>query len=338
MIVDAHNDLVLELVIRRAEENPFRAHWLPRLREGGVALQVCPLYTADAGSEAPVRAQQQLEQFERALRENPDDVFQVRTRADLARVGQDERIGLMLSLEGVEPVVDGFEPWWDAGVRMVGLTWNYTTWAAGGIDEPEQGLTDRGRALVDELAARGAVLDVAHASPPTLDEVLERARHVVCSHACCRALVDIPRNLSDDQLRALGARGGVLGMMALALVVGYDTATIDGLLDHLDHAVSILGIEGVGLGADVIDQVADTELEAGLALVDIVEEARALGGGRMGLEGFTGPEHYPALLDGLRRRGYEGEALDAITHGNFLRVLGAALPDGGDRPGEGGRP
>jgi membrane dipeptidase len=328
VIVDAHNDLLLELVIRRADDNPFRARWLAKLREGGVALQVCPLYAADASAEqAPATARAQLEQFERALRENADDVFHVRTRADLARVGRDGRIGLMLSLEGVEPAVAGFEEWWEAGARMVGLTWNAANWAAGGIDTPTQGLTDRGRALVDELVARGCILDVAHASPRTFDEVLERAPHVVCSHACCRALVDIPRNLSDEQLSALADRGGVLGLMALALVVGYEQATIDGLLDHIDHAVSVMGVGHAGLGADVIDQVVDAELEAGEPLVDVVAEALERGGGRMGLDGFTGPEHYPALVEGLRERGYAGESLDAITHGNLLRVFDEALPD-----------
>jgi membrane dipeptidase len=327
VLVDAHNDLLLELVVRRADDNPFRERWLPKLRAGGVALQVCPLYAVDAApEEAAAKARAQLEQFERALRENADDVFPVRSRADLAQVGRDGRVGLMLSLEGVEPVVDGFDEWWDAGVRMVSLTWNYPNWAAGGIDTPEQGLTERGRALVDELVERGVVLDLAHASPPTFDEVLERAPHVVCSHACCRALVDIPRNLSDEQLTALAEHGGVLGLMGLALVVGYETATVDGLLDHLDHAVSVMGIGGVGLGADVIDQVIEAELEAGNALVDVVEAARALGGGRLGLDGFAGPEDYPTVLSGLRRRGYEGDWLDAITHGNFLRVLRGALP------------
>jgi membrane dipeptidase len=328
LIVDAHNDLLLELVVRNGEENPFRERWLPKLREGGVVLQVCPLYAADvAAEEAAAKARAQLEQFERALRENPDDVFKVGTREDLAQVGRDDRIGLMLSMEGVEAAEQGFEEWWAAGVRMVGLTWNAANWAAGGIDAPQQGLSDRGRALVDELAARAVVLDLAHASPETFDEVLERAPHVVCSHACCRALVDTPRNLSDEQLEALAERGGVLGMMALALVVGYENATIDGLLDHLDHAFSVMGTGHVGLGADVIDQVVDAELEAGEPLEDVIHEALELGGGRMGLDGFTGPQHYPALVEGLRRRGYEGESLDAVTHASVLRVLREALPD-----------
>ena len=327
MIVDAHNDLLLELVIRRGDANPFRDRWLPKLRAGGVALQVCPLYAADVPVEkARAKALAQVEQFDRAVAQNGGDVVRIESVSDLDRVGVDDRIGLTLSMEGVEPVTNGFGEWWDAGVRMVGLTWNHATWAAGGIDTPEQGLTPAGRDLVDELVERGVVLDVAHASPRTFDAVLERAPHVVCSHACCRTLVDVPRNLSDDQLRALASRGGVLGMMALALVVGYDSPTIERYLDHVEHAVSAMGVEHVGLGADVIDQVTQAELEAGETPVDVVREALEHGGGRMGLDGFTGPEHYPAVVDALRRRGYDGEQLDAITHGNVLRVLRAALP------------
>ena len=326
-VVDAHNDLLLELVVRQDEENPFGERWLPKLRAGGVALQVCPLYAAGSPpGEARVAARAQLAAFERALRENPDDVFQVRTRADLDKLGGEGRIGLMLSLEGVEMVDQGFAEWWDAGVRMVSLTWNYPNWAAGGIDAPEHGLTDDGRVLVGELVARGVVLDVAHASEPTFDAVLERAPHVVCSHACCRALVDIPRNLFDRQLEALAAHGGVLGLMALALVVGFRNATVEGLADHAEHAVRVMGVEHVGIGADVIDQVLEAERAAGLPIVDVIVEALELGGGRMGLKELTGPEHFGALLDALRRRGIDGADLDAVAHGNFLRVLRAALP------------
>ena len=326
-VVDAHNDLLLELVLRRDEENAFRERWLPKLRAGGVVLQVCPLYAAESPpGEAGMTARAQLAAFERALRENPDDVFQVRTRTDLDQLGAEGRIGLMLSLEGVEMVDQGFAEWWDAGVRMVGLTWNYPNWAAGGIDAPEQGLTDAGRAFVDELVARSVVLDVAHASEPTFDAVLARAPHVVCSHACCRALVDIPRNLSDRQLEALAAHSGVLGLMALALVVGFPNATVEGLTDHAEHAIRVMGVEHVGIGADVIDQVLEAEQAAGLPMIDVIVEALDLGGGRMGLDGLTGPEHFGALLDALRRRGIDGAELNAVAHGNFLRVLRAALP------------
>jgi microsomal dipeptidase-like Zn-dependent dipeptidase len=87
-----------------------------------------------------------------------------------------------------------------------------------------------------------------------------------------------------------------------------------------------MGIEHVGLGADVIDQVTDAELEAGESLVDVVAEARDRGGGRLGLRDFAGPDDYPALVAALRRRGHGETTVAAVTHANLLRVLRAALP------------
>ena len=321
---------MLELVHRRGEENPFGRHWLPKLRSGGVSQQVCPLYAADkTGAERRATALTQAGELDRALSENDAALHRVRSRADLDRDG----IGLMLSLEGVE-CLEGdpaaFDEWWERGVRMVGLTWNHPNEFAGGISSPELGLTDAGRELVRRLASLGAILDLAHASEPTWNDALaEFDGAVVVSHAGCRAVRDHPRNLSDAQLETLAERGGVLGMMALALVVDPDRPTIERYLDHFDHAVSVMGVEHVGLGADFIDQVAQAELETGRTFEGMMADAQEAGSGRFALEGFTGPEHYPVLVDALRARGYDGERLDAILRGNFLRVFDLALPRDG---------
>jgi membrane dipeptidase len=316
---------LLELVLRRDEPNPFATHWLPKLRAGGVHLQVCALFTGHEPG-APDRADAVLDAFARLLDENADDVIHVRTRADLRSA--DGRLGLVLSMEGVEAVGEdpaSFERFWDAGVRMVGLTHNVPNAFAGGIDAPEQGLTDLGRALVDQLADRGVVIDLAHASERTFFEILERAPEatVIVSHACCRSLHDIPRNVSDEQLRAVAERDGFLGVMALALTVGPEP-TIERLVDHLDHAVGVMGDDCVGLGTDVIDQYTEAELAHGIEPNPILIQAREAGGGRLGLRDFTGPEHFPALVAALQARGY-GEP---ILAGNLTRILERALPDG----------
>ena len=145
-VVDAHNDLLLELVLRSEEENPFGTAWLPQLHAGSVAVQICPVYGADAGDEARDVVRAQIAAFDRAVRENDRDVVQIRSARDLDRL--DGRIGLILSMEGVEALHGdpaAFDALWDAGARMVSLTWNYANPFAGGIDAPEQGLTDEGR-------------------------------------------------------------------------------------------------------------------------------------------------------------------------------------------------
>jgi membrane dipeptidase len=326
LIADAHNDLLLELVHRRLEERPFERRWLEPLRAGGVGLQVCPIYVGleDIPENALRRAVEQAAAFQRAVRET-DDVVAVRTQADLDGLG--DRLGLVLSIEGCEPLgadPESIEVFWELGVRMVGLTWNRRNAFADGCTEPPGGgLSTAGRELVDRLVALGAAIDLAHASERTFEDVLERSGDapVLVSHAGCRALHDNGlRNLSDDQLRALADRDGVLGVMLIPFAVG-EPSTLDRVIDHVDHAASIMGDRAVALGGDFTRQL-----------------SQAIGGGRpdpllkpveleAAVDGLTGPQDYGALVEALRRRGWEGERLDGLLRGNLLRVLRRALPD-----------
>ena len=185
MIVDAHNDLLLELVLSREEgkfgdlilrtgdERLFDRYWLPKLEAGGVGIQVCPLHTADKPYARPSkRALAQEAEFRRLLDENSDRVSQARTSGDL----DDPRLRLILAIEGVEALEGdpaAFEDWWERGVRSASLTWNYPNEFAGGINTPEQGLTDAGRTLVRRFAELGVVLDLAHASEQTWRDVID---------------------------------------------------------------------------------------------------------------------------------------------------------------------
>jgi membrane dipeptidase len=102
--------------------------------------------------------------------------------------------------------------------------------------------------------------------------------------------------------------------MALSFVVDPDAPTLSRWLDHFDHAVAVMGIEHVGIGADFVDQNASTA------------QTRPTPRSRVALDGFSGPEQFPSLARGLRERGYVGERLSAILSGNWLRILKAALP------------
>jgi membrane dipeptidase len=337
VIVDAHTDVLLEsvvrdgaeptfeLVLRHGEAGVFKRYWLPRLAVGGVAVQICPLYGEGARrSDARERAFAQVAEFRRVVKENAAQVCQVHTSAEL----NDPRLRLVLSMEGVEPLEgdpSAFEEWYGRGVRTASLTWNHANEFAGGIDTPTQGLTDRGRALVRRFGELGVVLDLAHAAEQTWRDVLEEGMPFSVTHAGCRAVRDHPRNLADWQLEALAESGGVLGMMALSFVVDPDAPTLSRWLDHFDHAVGVMGIEHVGLGADFVDQLRPTEQGLYLDQIPQSELAQAAKT-RFALDGFTGPENFPSLITALRRRGYDGPRLEAIMSGNWLRILREALP------------
>ena len=330
MIADAHVDLLLELAHREhrlGETGVFAQTWLPLLEAGDVGLQVCPVFVdLELQPEGSLReALRQVTALQRALRESPDRIVQVRTRADLDAVERGERIGLVLALEGVEPFgyeVGTADLFWELGLRMAGLTWNRRNPFADGAAE-EGGLSRLGRTLLARFAELGVVLDLAHASERLFQECLEAYEGRVCvTHAGCRAVNDTPRNLSDEQLRELAARDGIFGLMLHPLAIDPVSPTISRVVDHLDHAASVLGPDRVCLGGDWIKRL--HELMPAPAPPDgLMPPGLAEG---TTIAGLSGPEEYPNLVAALRERGWEGERLEGLLSRNLLRFLRESLP------------
>jgi membrane dipeptidase len=335
-ITDAHVDLLLEVAWRRrrGEANPFREHWLPQLEAGGVRLQVCPIYVeGDLVPDGALRSALTLAgAFHEVLRDDADRVFQVSSAADLDEVEDGGRTGLMLALEGTESLGSSpelVEAFWALGVRMVGLTWQRRNAFADGTGEPNPGgLSVLGRELVDRLLALGCAIDLAHASERTFADVLERAGDgaaLLVSHTCCRAIRDIARNTSDEQMHSIAERDGLVGIMALAPALDPAQHDLDRYLDHVEHAISVAGVEHVCVGGDFMAQ-----LTRSGSVTIAPREVRALASSGLdsgaAVTGLAGPEDYPALAEGLARRGHDEATIAAVLHGNLLRFLRRSLP------------
>lgn len=332
MIADAHVDLLMELAYRErrlGETNVFAQTWLPLFDAGGVGLQVCPIYVdVTVQPEGSLReALSMVAAFQSALRENRGRVTQVTSAGDLDAVESGERIGLMLSLEGVECF--GVETWpadvfHALGVRMASLTWNRRNAFADGAAEEGGSVSRLGRELVDRLVSLGVILDLAHASRGVFAEVLERigGAPVLCSHGGCRSVFDTPRNLDDGQLGALASAGGLFGLMLHPIAIGPERRTIDGVIDHLEHAASVMGVERVCLGGDFTRRLWEAMPPPPEPKDGLLPPGLTPG---LGIEGLTGPEGYPALVAGLERHGWSGEDVEAVTSGNLLRFLRESL-------------
>jgi membrane dipeptidase len=259
--------------------------------------------------------------------ENRGRVTQVATAADLDVVESGERIGLLLSLEGVECF--GVETWpadvfHALGVRMAGLTWNRRNAFADGAAEEGGSLSRLGRELVDRLVSLGVILDLAHASRGVYAEVLERTNGapVLCSHGGCRSVYDTPRNLDDDQLRALADAGGIFGLMLHPIAIGPERRTIDGVVDHLEHALSVMGSDRVCLGGDFTRRLWEAMPPPPEPKDGLMPPGLTPG---LGIEGLAGSEQYPALVARLRERGWQDDDVEAVTSGALLRFLRASL-------------
>lgn len=334
MIADAHLDLLLELAhreLRFGETGTFERTWLPLLEQGGVGLQVCPIFIAlERQPEAALReALGQATLLLRAARECPDRVVRVLSAADLDEVERGERLGLMLSLEGVEQF--GYETWpaetfYELGMRMAGLTWNRRNPFADGAVE-DGGLSRLGRTLVDEFVELGVIVDLAHASPATFFEILGRTAGapVICSHAGCRTVNDHPRNLSDDQLRALGDADGLFGLMLHPIAIGHEQRTLDRVVDHLEHAIAVVGRDRVCFGSDFTTRLSQVLPPMPMPADGLMPDGLKAGAG---IEGLRGSEDYPALIAALERRGWSEEDVALVSNRNLMRFLRRALPAG----------
>jgi membrane dipeptidase len=254
--------------------------------------------------------------------ENEDRVIEIRRSSDLDRLQHDDRLGLILAMEGVEAL--GYDPelidiFFDLGVRMASLTWNRRNPFADGVAEPPGGGLSRiGRQLVRRMTELGIVLDLAHASERTFfDAVHEADIPLLVSHGACRGVHETPRNLSDQQLSAIAESDGVVGIMLVPLAIDPQRPTIERVIDHIDYAVAQMGIDHVGLGGDFMRQTwralgrpepADSLLLPGTSMDATIED-------------LAGPDEYPSLVQRLRLRGYDGERLEALLGGNLLRLF-----------------
>lgn len=325
VVVDCHNDLILLVAHHRefCRTDYFRDHWIPELRRGGVDVQVLPVFIDDEHRpEGGLR--RALELIELAHEEagrNAAEVTLCMNGAEIDSAVADGKIALLLALEGCEPVgtdVELFTAFFRLGVRMASLTHFGRTGLADGSAEEGAGsrLTRAGIEAIAAMESLGMVVDVSHLSRAGTDHVLELAtRPVIASHSSSRALRDHHRNLPDEQLKGIGASGGVVGINLLGAFIDPVAPTIDGAIDHIEHVAETAGIDHVGLGPDFISEYFDTRYP-GESLIMEGLDARSV------LEGTTGSSRdLPLITEELVRRGFSEGDIRKILGENFLRVF-----------------
>jgi membrane dipeptidase len=213
------------------------------------------------------------------------------------------------------------------GVRTLLPSYNHANAAGCGcLDTEDTGLSAWGRALVREMNAAGMVADGSHCSARTgLDLCEHSAAPVIYSHSCLRSVWDHPRNVTDEQVRACAATGGVVGITGVGIFLGPNTPTIGAMIGHLEAAVDLVGIEHVGVSSDYSFDHEDflEEITANPALFD---ESYT----RWGPIRWMPPEELLTLPAALADRGWSDEDVRAVLHGNFRRVAGEVW-DGSDQ-------
>jgi membrane dipeptidase len=354
LVVDTHTDTtqrLMSLEFDLGERHADGSVDIPRMREGGIGAIFFAAWISGkiTGKPAVEKAFAQLAAIERAVASHPKDLVAAKTAGDIRRAQAAGKIAVLSVIEGAHMMngdLNVLREFASRGVSYMTLTHvQNTDWADASTDKAaHNGLSDFGKAAIREMNRLGMIVDVSHISDKTLRDVWAASEApVLASHSSCHAICASPRNLTDELIRELAARRGVMqinfhmgflsqafrdaekahpefeqGMQAEAkricgddeacqilqedrllreLVAAEKMPRVEWttILDHVDHAVKVGGIDHVGLGSDF----------DGAAMPYGMEDA----------------SRFPWITEGLLQRGYSEEEIQKILGGNVLRLM-----------------
>ncbi|MCP2239440.1 dipeptidase [Thermoanaerobacterium thermosaccharolyticum] len=276
---------------------------LIRLDEGMVHLQVFatfiePEYVRKDAATKTLKMIDKLYQ----LMEKTDKIKLILSGKDVEEAKNESKIGALLSIEGGEALegdLSLLRMFYKLGVRAMTLTWSLRNDLGDGIlGSSDYGLTSFGKDVIKEMNRLGMIVDVSHLNERGFWDVIDICeKPLIASHSDCRALCNHPRNLSDEQIKAIADKGGVIGMNFCPDFLRDDgNASVEDVLDHIEHIVSLVGVEHVGFGSD-FDGIEKTPF------------------------GLDDAASFPKILDGLKKRGFKDDEINSISHDNFERII-----------------
>lgn len=347
--IDGHNDTVQHVIYENvdlANRLPDGMIDIPRLREGGIhapffALWVPMFYK---GSEAVRRTLDLRDAMQHVFDEHPDQIELATSARDIERIVGQHKIAAVLTIEGGHQIDDDLavlRMYRRMGILAMTLThFKSNDWADSSTAPPEHnGLTEFGKQVVREMNAIGMIVDISHVSDKTFYDALEvTTKPVIASHSSCRSMSDIPRNMTDDMLRALARNGGVVGVNFAASFLNQADA------DELKRTASAVNalepnLTGAALDAFAAKQYLEdkNKIEVGHATVEdaaacIDHIVKVAGIDHVGIgsdfdgislvpQGLEDVSKIPNLTAALLKRGYTENDVKKIMGENFLRVI-----------------
>ncbi len=349
VVIDSHIDTLQRVLIENVDIGkrlPDGHADLPRLIEGGVRAPFFALWvpTYYKGSEAVRRTLQLRDAIERVFKAHPARIELATTAADVERVAGGGKIAAVLTIEGGHQIADDLavlRTYHQLGIRSMTLThFRNHNWGDSSTDRPRHnGLTEFGKQVVREMNRLGMIVDISHVSDKTFyDALAVSTKPVIASHSSCRALSDVPRNMSDDQLRAMKRNGGVVGINFGSGFLNQKAA------GALRKSIAALAEKEPDLTGQELDEFAAREhgrrirasegpqaaFEDALAHIDHVVKVAGIDHAGIGSDfdgvsslpaGLEDISKMPALTAALLKRGYSERDAMKILGENFLRVM-----------------
>jgi membrane dipeptidase len=318
-LIDLHTDALYEHMCGRKDitQRSDKGHLdFPRMKEGGVNGQVFAVWVSPTElkpGEYRDFALKGADAFDEVCARCANTVAPARTPNEFRQAVASGRVAVVLGVEGghaLEGRLENLDRFYARGVRVLTVTWNNSNElsdSSSDEDKPHNGLSSLGRQAVRRMNELGMIIDVSHSADKTVFDILDTSLSpVIASHSGVRARRDFNRNLTDDEIRAIGAHGGVIGVVFLPYFLREpeEEASIEDVLDCIDHICQLAGSDHAGLGSDF----------------------DGFGGSLPGLEDVT---QMGGIAAGLRRRGFAQGDIAKIAGLNFLRVWDAVAARSG---------
>jgi len=324
-VVDMHFDLPMDLYEKRHRKDVLETEFLPQFETGNISVVGAAIYIEDHYlPEAGLRIA--LDQIARLYAEtaasNRFAICKSFREIQLAR--ETGKIAFLITMEGVEPLgndLNQLRVYYELGVRSIGLTHARTNAAGhGGIfaadGSPPEGLTAFGREVVRQCETLGVIIDLAHINPAGFEEILSiTTKPPIVSHTNARRYYDIERNISDEQIKMIGERRGVIGVNSILVSPRTEESTLDHYVDHIEHIAKLIGIDGVGIGFDFFEFIylqwpesRRKELAKKLTTPHFIPD-------------LTNHSHARNLAERLIDRGFSDADIEKILRGNWLRIF-----------------
>jgi len=321
-VFNGHSDYALKVYHEQLMGNhsDLKDNYLPLMKKGGVQVEVFQVggdFSMPGGGldgHDTITCLKILEANLAQIRANPDDFYLITNADQLRSARENSKRGIIFSMEGVTALSAGpqmLSVFYELGLRSIALTHNRKNVFADGCAELESngGLSNSGKDLIRKINELNMMLDLVHINARSFFQALEIYEHApIVSHSNANALYNHFRNLSDEQIRAIGERGGVVGVNFIAAFIRKDTqaATTEDVVDIIEHIAGLIGIDHVGIGPDFIEYFTNKQPY---------------------VKGLEDPTGIPLLADALERRGYSKADIDKIMFDNFARVFSQVLKD-----------
>jgi membrane dipeptidase len=265
------------------------------------------------------------------IRRHSADLLKVLTAEDIVRAHSSGKIGLIYGFQNAAMLGDNAERadiFADLGVRIIQLTYNPANTLGDGSMAPEnRGLTPFGRKAIERLNMNRIMVDLSHSGERTCLEAARASRQPISiNHTGCRALVDLPRNKTDEELRLVASRGGFVGIYFMPFLSAASNASAADVVAHVDHAVKVCGEDHVGIGTDGPITSVDDMAAYRRRIAKQVADRKAAGIGARGenpdtipmVADLSGPGQFQRLASLLKAKGYKEARIEKILGANFV--------------------